>query len=343
MKKVIIILILGFGLFFSLVLPLSGQNIPQDLQLVVDLAELEREIDNNLASADLAKVKEYLRKLDSFMASGLDQSFLTGIPSLKIRVVKVEKVLQMKADLLKLKNKGFILVEGGTFYMGGIGNGDYALLQAHNVTLSSFYISKYEVTQKEYKALIGTNPSHPEKGIGDNYPVNKVSWYDAVEYCNALSRKEGLTPVYTGSGENIKMNINANGYRLPTEAEWEFAAKGGNSSRGYLYAGSNSKDSVAWHWNNSGRKVHPVGGKKANELGLYDMTGNVAEWCWDWDGYYDTNHQTNPTAYTTGTEKVNRGGSLRSSRDINCETSTRSHSSPSSTYESTGFRLVRRP
>lgn len=119
---------------------------------------------------------------------------------------------------------GFVLVRGGTFQMGST-SGREDEKPVHSVTVSSFYMSKYEVTQAEYKAVMGKNPSDTRYGIGDNYPVNNVSWYEAVEYCNKLSRKEGLTPVYSGSGDNIKLNINASGYRLPTEAEWEFAAR----------------------------------------------------------------------------------------------------------------------
>jgi len=121
----------------------------------------------------------------------------------------------------------------------------------------------------------GSNPSDSSRGIGDNYPVNKVSWFDAVEYCNALSRKEGLTPCYSGSDNSIRYNFNANGYRLPTETEWENAARGGNSSRGYTYAGGNNAGNVGWYEDNSNSKTHPVEQKQANELGLYDMSGNV--------------------------------------------------------------------
>jgi formylglycine-generating enzyme required for sulfatase activity len=151
-------------------------------------------------------------------------------------------------------------------------------------------MGKYEVTQAEYQSVMGNNPSNFK---GDNLPVKRVSWLEAVEYCNRLSLKEGLTPCYRGSVNDISCNWNADGYRLPTGAEWEYAAKEGN--QGYLtyeYAGSNTVDAVGWYDGNSGGRTHPVGGKAPNSLGLYDMRGNVWEWCWDWYGVYTAGAQT---------------------------------------------------
>jgi formylglycine-generating enzyme required for sulfatase activity len=253
-------------------------------------------------------------------------------------------------------NDRMVHVQGGTFQMGSTAIS--SAKPVHSVTLSDFYIGKYEVTQGEYKALMGKSPSDSSYGIGDNYSVNKVSWNDAVEYCNALSRKEGLTPAYNGSGNNVTCNFNANGYRLPTEAEWEYAARGGRSSKGYTYAGSNNIDAVAWYWKNSGDKTlsgdwnldtieanngknHPVGQKQANELGLYDMTGNVGEWCWDWYGTYSSGSQSDPTGTSTGTNRIKRGGSW-SYRVRNIRSAYRIFSDPSSRYYNLGFRVVRR-
>jgi len=167
-----------------------------------------------------------------------------------------------------------------------------------------FWISPYEVTQAEYAAVMGTNPSHFK---GDTLPVDSVSWYDAVEYCNRRSQLEGLTPAYTIEGKNVTWDKAANGYRLPTEAEWEYAARGGSLSKGYEYAGSNNPDEVAWYGNNSGSSTHPVGTKAPNELGLYDMSGNVWEWCWD--SWTDAVQADPPPGASSGSFRVLRGGS----------------------------------
>jgi len=152
-------------------------------------------------------------------------------------------------------------------------------------------------------------------------PVIEVTWYDAAAYCNWLSEKMGLTPCYRGSGKTIQCDFSANGYRLPTEAEWEYAARGGAKSLGFAYAGSDNPDEVAWYAANSGGVMHPVGQKKPNELGLYDMSGNLYEWCWDWYSadYYaaspadDPKGPASPPVVLTprGPERVRRSGSWR--------------------------------
>jgi formylglycine-generating enzyme required for sulfatase activity len=237
-------------------------------------------------------------------------------------------------------NERMVHVQGGTFQMGST-SGDYNEKPVHSVTLSDFYISKYEVSQGEYKALMGKSPSDSAKGIGDNYPVNKVSWNDAVEYCNALSRKEGLTPAYSGSGDNVSCNFNANGYRLPTEAEWEYAARGGNSSKAYTYAGSNTLGNVAWYSDNSGSKSHPVGQKQANELGLFDVSGNILEWCWDWKGTYSSGSQSDPKGTSTGSTRITRGGSFGAPGKYG-RTSSRADFEAAYSSFGLGFRVVRR-
>ena len=200
----------------------------------------------------------------------------------------------------------FVFVEGGSFQMGSAeGQADERPL--NNVRVDGFYMSKYEVTQGEYVSVMGQNPSRFQ---GDNRPVEKVSWYDAVKYCNALSAQEGRQPVYEINGSRVTVDWNANGYRLPTEAEWEYAARGGNKSGDYEYAGSGNVGRVGWSDNNSGDNTRDVGGKSPNELGLYDMSGNVWEWCWDWYGGYTEGSKTNPQGPNRGSARVLRGGGL---------------------------------
>ncbi|TFG60549.1 MAG: hypothetical protein E4H36_11915 [Spirochaetales bacterium] len=242
-----------------------------------------------------------------------------------------------------------VLVEGGTFTMGDTAGGGYdSEKPKHSVTVSGFFMNKYEVTQKEFRDVIGFNPS---KFKGDNLPVETVTWYDAVAYCNARSQKEGLLQVYTitGIGKNSDGNItsasvsadwNADGYRLPTEAEWEYAAKGGKLSRGYKYAGGNSEGSVAWYSGNSGSKTQPVGTKAGNELGIYDLTGNVQEWCWDWYGNYTASSQTDPRGTNTGSYRACRGNSWRSDAGT-LRTSYRVRDTPAYGGDGLGFRPVR--
>ncbi|MBS4027610.1 MAG: SUMF1/EgtB/PvdO family nonheme iron enzyme, partial [Ignavibacteriales bacterium] len=182
-----------------------------------------------------------------------------------------------------------IFVEGGTFEMGSK-DGESDEKPVHNVELDDFYISKYEVTQNEWQEVMGNNPS---LFLGDYLPVEKVSWNDIQEFLQILNAKIG------------------GNYRLPTEAEWEYAARGGNKYSDYKYSGSNNIDEVAWYDGNSGNKTHRVGIKKANGLGIYDMTGNVWEWCSDWYGenYYSESSSSNPQGPSNGTYRVLRGGS----------------------------------
>lgn len=193
-----------------------------------------------------------------------------------------------------------VLVEAGTFQMGS--NDGYASERpVHNVTLTrSFFIGIYAVTFAEYarfcerKAQCGE--AHDDAGRED-LPVTFVDWFDAVAYCNWLSQVAGLTPCYTNIGKLTECDFSADGYRLPTEAEWEYAARGGHKSQGYVYSGSDDIDKVGWYEGNSGGQSHPVGQLKPNELGIYDMSGNRWEWCWDWYEmeYYANSPAVDPT------------------------------------------------
>jgi len=195
-----------------------------------------------------------------------------------------------------------IYVQGGTFQMG---SNDWFPEEkpVHTVTVSDFYISRHEVTFEQFDTFCETTGR-------ESRPVINVNWFDAVHYCNWRSESEDLTPYYTvlPSGVETTFDSTANGYRLPIEAEWEYAARGGNQSLGYTYSGSNNADEVAWYGGNSGDMTHPVGQKKSNELGLHDMNGNVWEWCHDWWGPYSSGAQTDPTGPSSGSLRVRRGG-----------------------------------
>ncbi|MCL2209128.1 MAG: SUMF1/EgtB/PvdO family nonheme iron enzyme [Treponema sp.] len=254
------------------------------------------------------------------------------------------------APQYRLVPQGFEFVEGGTFQMGNASGGDDDERPVRNVTVKSFYMSKYEVTQKEWFDVMGTtikqqrdlaDKTWPLAGEDNNYPMYYVNWHEAIEYCNKRSLKEGLTPAYRGSGNNITCDWDASGYRLPTEAEWEYAAKGGKL--GFLvteYSGSNNADAVAWYYGNSGDKTQPVGKKTPNELGLYDMSGNVWEWCWDWYGTYPNTAQTDPRGASSGSGRVVRGGSWRNAA-ADVRSACRGNVTPTYRYNDLGFRLVR--
>lgn len=214
---------------------------------------------------------------------------------------------------------------------------------AHSVTLTrAFYICNHEVTQAEYKAVMGMNPSH---FTGDtSRPVEQVSWYDAIEFCNQLSRMEGLTPCYSGSGDSMTCNFNANGYRLPTAAEWEYAARAGDTTTSArTWSGTSSESSLvnyAWYMSNEGSTTHSVKTKLPNANGLYDMSGNVFEWCWDWYGSYGSSAVTDPTGPSSESRRVVRGGDYWSSVSY-CAVSLRNNNYPNRCVDSIGFRVVR--
>jgi len=234
----------------------------------------------------------------------------------------------------------FVRVEGGAFQMGSPSGGKDDEKPVRAVTVSGFWMGKHPVTQGEWHQVMGNNISPL---YGDGFPVEGVSWFDAVGYANRRSEMEGLTPAYSISGDGasrvVAWNHAANGYRLPTEAEWEYAARGGNGSPGsFEYSGSNSADEVAWHQNNSGGKMHEAGKLKPNGLDLYDMSGNVREWCWDLYGYYPSSAETNPEGAPSGAARVSRGGSyVNGAQEIRC--TSRCYTVPSG--RRFGFRLVR--
>lgn len=226
----------------------------------------------------------------------------------------VETALGVDMKMVYVDSGSFLM--GATEEQGGYAEGDER--PVHKVSLSPYYIATVEVTQAQWKAVMGSDPS---KFKGDNLPVESVNWEEAMDFCERLSEVTGKK------------------YVLPTEAQWEFAARGGNLSQGYKYSGSDSIGEVAWYSENSGGQTHPVGEKKANELGLYDMSGNVWEWCLDWYGTYSPEDAVNPQGPEEGSYRVFRGGSW-SSIARHCRVSDRSDSSPGDRYLSLGFRVV---
>jgi formylglycine-generating enzyme required for sulfatase activity len=263
--------------------------------------------------------------------------------------------------------EGFVRIQGGSFIMGSPASEVYRLDHEvqHRVTVSGFYMGKHEVTVGEFRQFVNAtgykttaetsgggyiwigsvwetkadaNWKNPYFSQQDNQPVVVVSWNDAVRYCNWRSEQEWLTPAYTINGDTVNWNRSANGYRLPTEAEWEYACRAGTTT---AYSSGSSVDSAGWYGNNSGGTIHPVGTKQANGWGLYDMHGNVHEWCWDWYGAYGTAAQTtDPMGASSGSRRVYRGGSwadvyplLRSAYRLNLP--------PSFRYNNLGFRILR--
>jgi len=210
--------------------------------------------------------------------------------------------------------------------------------------LDEFYIGKYEVTQIQFTEIMGyTKNWNGRYSQGDDYPVYNLSWYEAVEYCNKLSEQEGLPLCYTITGTDVVCDFNKKGYRLPTEAEWEYAARsGGRNDR--LFSGTDDSDSLgnyAWYYENTGH-LHPGGGKLPNDLGIYDMSGNVWEWCWDWYGssYYSASPSSNPTGPSSGSGRAVRGGCTIDSQE-QCRTVHRYSWDPDNDGEVFGFRICR--
>ncbi|MCB5264873.1 MAG: SUMF1/EgtB/PvdO family nonheme iron enzyme [Candidatus Cloacimonetes bacterium] len=233
--------------------------------------------------------------------------------------------------------RNFVRIEPSTFGFGRLGEN-----LAHNVSISAFYISKYEVTQGEWSRFM--KPANATN-FGEDLPVDNVSWFDIAIYCNGLSEAEGLTPAYRirglGASRVVSCDFNVNGYRLPTEAEWEVAAKAGKL---YNYSGSNDPADVAWYRDNSAGKLRKPGGKSPNDFGIYDMSGNVSEWVWDWlDANYPNSLTTfiNPTGPETGTQKTIRGGNVMNSEGRNLNILWRERGDPNKGYQFVGFRLAR--
>lgn len=238
---------------------------------------------------------------------------------------QIQYMQQVNAQIIDNLVNNMVKVAGGTFMMGATDKDGYDALNnekpSHKVKLSSFSIGRYEVTQEEWDAVMGSNNSRFK---GSKLPVHGVNWGDSWKFIKKLNELTGKN------------------FRLPTEAEWEFAARGGNSSKHFKYAGSDDLSSVAWFSDNSGEQPHIVGTKQPNELGLYDMSGNVSEWCNDWLGDYSSSSQKNPTGpagyLLSSGSRVYRGGSWNGIRR-DCRVANR-HSIEGLEYYFVGFRLA---
>lgn len=246
-----------------------------------------------------------------------------------------------------------VKVEGGTLMLGA--NKKDLLAEKdekpeRKVMVKDFYMSKFEVTVWEWKEF--TNAKRlkmPEKqawGWNNDFPITNITWEEAVEYCNWLSEKQGYDKAYSKVGPRYVCDFNSNGYRLPTEAEWEYAAQGGKKSKGYRYSGSNELDLISWNVDNSEARPHANGTKYANELGIYDLTGNVWEWCWD---FYDENHfkavkagmvqDPDATGPRRGEKRIVKGGSWDSKPSF-CRLSNKVATLPGTSFEFYGMRVV---
>jgi formylglycine-generating enzyme required for sulfatase activity len=251
--------------------------------------------------------------------------------------------------------------------MGHVSEWMYDSEPVHRVCVDAFFADKYEITQGAYSALMGENPSYTKRGvheedidtwIGEKYPVTRGSWFDAVRYCNARSASEGLQPCYDVS--TWECDFSKNGYRLPTEAEWEYACRAGTSNMYFFGSDVNDLIEYANYWSDRDEyheamietgewtrplpRVLPVGRKKPNPWGLYDMLGNVAEWCNDWydEDYYARSPETNPTGPEYGAMKVTRGGSYRSAFVMCADRGANHPLGKRSLSGTTGFRCVRK-
>jgi len=267
------------------------------------------------------------------------------------RKAKIDFFKIQKHDIIKDIIHNMMLIENGAFDMGSI-SGDEDEEPVRKVKVSSFYMSKHEVTQKQWMSIMENNPSHFHDRA--DCPVENISWYDAILFCNKLSASAGFTPYYIIDSSRadagnlnfydhikwlVKYDSLANGFRLPTEAEWEYAASAPSNS---LFAGSNLPGKVAWTLENSDAKTRPVGQKLPNKNNLYDMSGNVWEWCWDWYDYhyYEKSEDINPMGPLKGRLKVIRGGSWLA-HSIHARVANRERDGADNANYFTGLRLVR--
>ena len=262
------------------------------------------------------------------MTRNISYRILTIIPLLVIAFFplsckKKKKIQGVEETVITVNNVPFTMVQvvGGSFIMGSQNDNENVEVNERpqrKVTLSTYWIGKTEVTQQLWQAVMGSNPSYFK---GAELPVEQVSWNDCQQFIQRLNSLTGRQ------------------FRLPTEAEWEYAARGGSRTSNFRYSGGDNASDVAWYWGNANDKTHVVGGKRANELGIHDMTGNVWEWCQDWYGYYPDKDQHNPKGARSGRYRVNRGGSWCFEQKA-ARNTARFANRPDGRYKSVGLRLV---
>ena len=320
MKKLLLMLLMPLTM-------VTAQAQSNDYNMVIKLNN------GTKITLDANDVKDLTFNGDALSISG------NTIADLYSQIARLEVLFNRVQDKVsrertfKVNGESFKMVKvvGGAFQMGATSEqGSDAYddeSPVHRVTLSNYYIGETEVTQALWYAVMGQRPTsdgnqwNSTYGVGYDYPVYNVSWDDCQEFISKLNELTGEQ------------------FRLPTEAEWEFAARGGNHSLGYKYAGSNTIDDVAWYNSNSDSKTHPVGTKAPNELGLYDMSGNVWEWCQDWYGSYSSSDQTDPVGPSSGTGRVGCGGSWYNYASY-CRVAARYNYTPSNRYYRVGLRLA---
>jgi len=304
---------------------------------------------------------EFKRYNKSYCFNGVVIAVATGTVTITATTVDGGKTATCAVTVIKQIE--MVSIPGGTFMMGSPATEPNRRDDEtqHSVTLSGYKMGKYQVTQEQYQAVMGSNPSNfssnPQAGeTQGKRPVEMVSWYDAIVFCNKLSIKEGLSPAYSISGSTdtavwgtIPTSSNATwnavvivagstGYRLPTEAQWEYACRAGTTTA--YNTGDTISDNTGWYGSNSGLKTHEVGKKPANAWELYDMHGNVWEWCWNWYESYSNGSQVDPTGAATGSSRVFRGGG-HGDGARNLRSAYRGTSLPFYRNNGGGFRLVR--
>jgi len=305
-----------------------------DNSLLVNGRELSMQGKRATGSIKVKAGSGYTVRLKGYDSSGA----VTYYGSTSNITIKKGKTTTVQITLTKAIDITMVSISAGSFQMGDIsGDGESYERPFHTVTLSSFEMSIYEIAQGQYTAVIGSNPSYFTGD--DNYPVEYVSWYDAMRFCNRLSDAAGLDRCYNES--TWACDFSMNGFRLPTEAEWEYACRAGTTTEYYTGDSESDLARAGWYYGNSSSKTHPVGQKVANTFGLYDMHGNVWEWCNDWYGSYGSGSVTDPTGAHTGSYRVIRGGSWSLDGGY-CRSARRDGRPPAFRDYYVGFRVLRR-